>query len=155
LCDLAALARGQVEALRMTDPDRTIRLLAPADEPVWVVADADRVGQVIMNYLTNALKYSPGDQAVDVRLTVVGAWARVAVEDRGPGLPPAELGRIWQRFYRVEGVPVRGWTNSGLGVGLHVCKTIIELHGGRVGVESAVGRGSTFWFALPVAERPA
>jgi len=154
-CDLAALARDQAEAVRVAAPNRTIRLHLPADAPVRVDADADRVGQVVTNYLTNALKYSPPDRAVDVRLTVAPAWARVAVEDRGPGLPPAELGRIWQPFHRVAGIRAEDLTGGDLGMGLHICKTIVEGHGGQVGVESAVGRGSTFWFALPVAERPA
>jgi signal transduction histidine kinase len=153
LCDLAALARDQVDVVRVSAPERAIRLRVSANDPVWVVADADRVGQVITNYLSNALKYSPDDQAVDVRVAVAGGWACVAVEDRGPGLPPDELGRIWQPFHRVAGVAAQSGASSGLGMGLHISKTIVEAHGGRVGVESAVGCGSTFWFALPVAEQ--
>jgi signal transduction histidine kinase len=152
VCDLAALVRELVEGQRVSTPRRIIRLQMQSADPVWVMADPGRIGQVVTNYLANALKYSPSDQAVDVRLTVRGGCARVAVEDRGPGLPPSELERIWQRFYRVAGDSARAGarTTSGLGVGLHISKTIIELHGGKVGVESLVGRGSIFWFALPV-----
>lgn len=149
--DLMRLVREQVEALRMSAPQRTIRLQIAATEPVTVVADADRIGQVIMNYVTNALKYSPNDQLVDVRMAVAGASARVAVADRGPGLPMSEQERIWQPFYRAPGVKVQSGSSVGLGLGLHICKAIIERHGGQVGLDSTVGRGSIFWFTLPVA----
>jgi signal transduction histidine kinase len=151
-CDLVAVVREHVEALRLANPQRTIDLHVLAAGPVPVVADVDRIGQVVTNYLTNALKYSPEDQAVAVRVAVTGAAARVAVTDHGPGLPPREHERIWQAFYRAEGVRVQSGSGSGLGLGLHICKTIVEAHGGQVGVESAVGKGSTFSFTLPLAE---
>ncbi len=135
----------------MSAPQRTIRLQLAAIEPVTVVADVDRIGQVIMNYVTNALKYSPNDQLVGVRMTVVGGSARVAVEDRGSGVPMSEQARIWQPFYRAPGVKVQSGSSVGLGLGLHICKAIIERHGGQVGLDSAAGRGSTFWFTLPIA----
>src|SRR5262249_21282444 len=100
LCDLAALVRDLVEGQRIAAPDRIIRVQALAAEPVWVMADTARIGQVVTNFLTNALKYSPSEAAVDVRLTVRDGWARIVVADRGPGLPPGELERVWQRFYR-------------------------------------------------------
>jgi signal transduction histidine kinase/putative methionine-R-sulfoxide reductase with GAF domain len=158
-CDLAAVVRESLEALRLAHPQRTIDLQVlaagpgPGPGPVPVVADADRLGQVVTNYLINALKYSPEDQAVAVRVDVPGAGAaRVAVADHGPGLPRREQDRIWQKFYRAEGVRVQSGSGSGLGLGLglHICKTIVEAHGGQVGVESAVGQGSTFWFTLPL-----
>ena len=154
-CDLAAVVREPVEALRLAHPRRTIALQVLAAGPVPVVADADRLGQVVTNYLTNALKYSPEDQPVAVRLQVAGRLARVAVTDHGPGLACSEQGRIWQRFYRAEGIGVQSGSHMGLGLGLHICKTLIEGHGGQVGVESAVGKGSTFWFTLPLADATA
>jgi signal transduction histidine kinase len=157
-CNLAALVRDQVDMVHVLAPERAIRLHIMAKEPVWVEADPDRIGQVATNYLTNALKYSPTDQPVDVRLTVASPWARVAVEDRGPGLPPSELERIWEPFHRAADIPAQGAasaTSSGLGMGLYIAKTIIEQHGGRVGVESVVNHGATFWFTLPMAEHAA
>jgi PAS domain S-box-containing protein len=151
-CDLVPVVRESVEALRLASPERAIDLQVVAAEPLQVVADAHRIGQVVTNYLTNALKYSPEDQAVAVQVAVTGAGARVAVEDHGPGLPRREHERIWQKFYRAEGVRVQSGSGSGLGLGLHICKTIVERHGGQVGVESAVGKGSTFWFTLPLAD---
>jgi len=81
----------------------------------------------------------------------------VAVRDRGPGLPEAEKERVWEPFHRAQGIAAQGGKQSGvhvgsLGLGLHICKAIVEAHGGRVGVESAVGEGSTFWFTLPLAQ---
>jgi signal transduction histidine kinase len=173
--DLVALVRAQVEALRVAAPARIIRLHTPvaAGESIVVEADADRIGQVVTNYVTNALKYSPPDQPVDVcvelstevsaevPVALGGGWARVTVRDRGPGIPKEERARVWEPFHRAPGVTVQSQTHSGttgqggsLGLGLHICKAIVAAHGGQVGVESAVGAGSTFWFTLPLAGAP-
>jgi signal transduction histidine kinase len=153
LCDLVTLMRQQVEALRMAAPGRTIRLHTPPDSELVVVeADVDRVRQVVANYVTNALKYSAPHQAVDVVVQTHRGQARVAVRDAGPGIPKAERARVWELFHRAQEVAAQGRTYGGsLGLGLHISKTIIEAHGGRVGVKSAVGLGSTFWFTLPLA----
>jgi signal transduction histidine kinase len=92
---------------------------------------------------------------VQVGLAVVGSQARVWVSDQGPGLPAAEQERIWERFHRAQGVEVQYGTGVGLGLGLSISRTIIEHHQGQVGVESAPGKGSTFWFMLPlICEEP-
>ncbi|HEV2459855.1 MAG TPA: HAMP domain-containing sensor histidine kinase, partial [Ktedonobacterales bacterium] len=161
-CDLAALVREQVAAQRVATPDRTIQLqvsgahdIADRHEgsTVPVLADADRLDQVLANYLSNALKYSAADRPVEMRLEVVDGAARVSVRDQGPGLSPEEQPRIWEPFHRAPGVAVRSGSAgmaASLGLGLHICKTIVEGHGGQVGVESAVGQGATFWFTIPV-----
>jgi signal transduction histidine kinase len=149
-CDLAVLVREQVTALRLAHPTRALYLEMPDEGPVPATVDADRIGQVVTNYVTNALKYSPADRPVTIRVARAGGWARVSVVDQGPGLPARELERIWQRFYRAEGISVQSGSSTGLGLGLHICKAIIEGHGGQVGVESAVGTGSTFWCSLPL-----
>jgi signal transduction histidine kinase len=115
---------------------------------VW--ADAERIGQVVTNFLTNALKYSPEDRPVGVGLRMSGGWARVSVRDAGPGIALDEQERIWQRFQRIEGIEVQSGTSVGLGLGLYIARTAIERHRGQIGVSSAPGKGSTFWFALPV-----
>src|SRR5262249_30218879 len=107
--------------------------------------------QVVANFLGNALKYSPKTEPVEVVLEVLKTKARVSVRDYGPGLEKSELRRIWRRFYRVGGVPVHNSTGSGLGLGLYIAGEIMRGHGGKFGVESAPGHGSTFWFTLPFA----
>ncbi len=153
-CDLAELVRGAVREQMDIAPGREIALDAPPDDvQVPVVADADRIRQVVFNVLSNALKYSPEECLVRVALRVEGGEARVAVRDQGPGLPPWEHERVWERFYRARGVQVQSGSGVGLGLGLYISRTIVERHGGRVGVESSPGAGSTFWFTLPVAGR--
>ncbi len=156
-CDLAALVHEQVAGLRIAAPEPTIRLHLPASgEHIVVEADADRIGQVVANYLTNALKYSPPDRAVEVRVAAHGGQARVIVCDQGPGIPTEEQARVWELFHRAPGATAHGTTPGGvhtgsLGLGLHICKAIIRAHGGQVGVKSTLGEGSTFWFTLPLA----
>jgi PAS domain S-box-containing protein len=166
-CDLGSIVEQAVAEQRALEPERVIRL-EPLGEPgarparVLVIADADRIRQVVTNYLTNALKYSNEERPIVVRLEVEGdvagdvdseggvELARVSVRDEGPGLPPSAQARLWERFPRIEGVVVRSGSGVSLGLGLHICKAIVEAHGGQVGVESVVGRGSTFWFTLPL-----
>jgi signal transduction histidine kinase len=142
-----------VEEARLAWPARTLTLEVPAGE-VRVHADADRLGQVIANYLTNALKYSPPARPVAVRVQLEGAVVRVQVRDQGPGLTHEQQRDIWERYRRVPGVAVQDAPHpagGGLGLGLYISRAIIAEHGGAVGVGSRPGEGSTFWFALPVA----
>ena len=150
--DLVPLLRDATEAQRLAWPSRTITLSVP-EAPVAVCADADRIGQVVTNFLTNALKYAPDNQPIEVTLTHAAHTARVAVRDHGPGLSREQQRHIWDRFHRVPGIQQQGGS-AGLGLGLYICKTIVERHGGVVGVESTPGRGATFWFTLPLDRGP-
>jgi signal transduction histidine kinase len=154
-CDLAALLREHVAAQRAATPARTIQLDLLDGSPVPVLADADRLNQVFANYLTNALKHSAEDRFVQVRLEVLGQQARVEVRDQGPGLAAEEQERVWEIFYRAPGIEGQSGASGSLGLGLYICKIIIERHGGTVGGTSAVGQGSTFWFTLPLAHADA
>lgn len=153
-CDLATIVREVVTEQQRVWSNRSIALELPDEVSVPISADPDRINQVIANYLTNALKYSPQDRPVRVILQRENKGARVLVKDEGPGLSPEEQTRIWDRFHRAQGVEVLSTSQSsmtGLGLGLYISKTIIEQHHGRVGVESSPGQGSTFWFSLPLA----
>ncbi len=148
--ELGQLVRQCVEEQRLAHPERSIMLELPEEEAP-VLGDADRIGQVITNYLSNALKYSGEEQPVTVLLRLDGQHARVVVRDEGPGVSPEEQGHIWERFYRSPGAERQSGSGVGLGLGLHISKTIVERHGGQVGVESVPGAGATFWFTLPLA----
>lgn len=150
-CDLTMIVREVVQDQRQMVPARTILLEMPDAEEVLVLADADRIGQVITNYLTNTFKYSPAGSPVAVRLEVEGQTARVSVRDEGPGLTAQQQEHIWERFYQVEGIETQSASVGGLGLGLYICQTFIERHNGQVGVQSIPGQGSTFWFTLPLA----
>jgi signal transduction histidine kinase len=115
-----------------------------------VRADRLRIGQVLDNLLENAIKFSPGGGQVTVRARMEGAEVYVAVSDTGIGIPPDELERIFERFYQVSAGPARRF--GGVGLGLSICKTIVEAHRGRIWAESTPGQGSTFTFTLPLEE---
>jgi signal transduction histidine kinase len=153
-CDLAEIVRACVDTQRLVWPGRTITLDEPV-EAVHIRADADRIGQVVTNYMTNALKYSAADQPVAVSLRREGTEAYVQMRDQGPGLTVEQQSHIWDRYRRVQGLAVqdnRRGAGGGLGLGLYISRTIIEQHGGRLGVESRPGAGSTFWFALSLSQ---
>ncbi|GEM_PF-1296481 len=149
--ELIALVRAAVEEQRRIAPERSILLHELAQPPVAIFADPDRIGQVITNYLTNALKYSSPESPVRVGVQTVSQQGRVWVSDQGPGLSPEAQGHIWERFYRIPEIEAQSGSEVGLGLGLHICKTIIELHQGQVGVESVPGEGATFWFTIPLS----
>jgi signal transduction histidine kinase len=148
--DLVEIVREVVEVQQQAAPERIIHLQRPADLSVLVYADAGRIEQVMTNYLTNAVKYSPADRPVDVGISVEPKQARFWVQDQGPGLPLQEQKLIWECFHQAKSVKVKSGSGIGLGLGLYISRMIVERHQGQVGVESAPGQGSTFWFTLPL-----
>ncbi len=153
-CNLVEIVRQVVEEAQKNAEGRVIRLSLPEQSVVPIIADADRISEVVNNYLSNAHKYSPLEESIDVRLMVEDEQARVEVQDRGPGISPEDQAHIWERFYRAPGIEMLGEraVNSNLGLGLYLCKEIIELHQGQLGVNSTPGQGSTFWFVLELAK---
>jgi len=148
--DLHTIVSEAVAEQRQLFATRVIRVELAGEGAQIVSVDADRIGQVVTNYLSNALKYSEPEQSVSVNVKVTDTEARVTVQDAGPGLSPEEQHHIWERFYRAPGIQVKSGTGIGLGLGLYICQMIIEEHGGHVGIESVKGTGSTFWFTLPL-----
>jgi len=150
--NLVAIVQEVVQEQRKAVPGRSILVEMPATETIPILADPDRIGQVLTNYISNALKYSEATKSVAVRLACDGQIARVSVRDEGPGLSSEEQQRIWECFYQAPDIKVLSGSGVGLGLGLYISQTVIERHQGQVGVQSTQGKGSTFWFTLPIAQ---
>ncbi len=148
--DMAKVARESTERLRLFAERQGVRLSvdAPADAVPPVRGDEDRLGQVVVNLVHNALKFGGDGGAVEVTVRHVEHEVVTSVQDHGPGIPKADQPRIFERFYKVDRARVRG---GGTGLGLSIARNVLEQHGGRIWVESEEGAGSTFAFALPAA----
>jgi two-component system phosphate regulon sensor histidine kinase PhoR len=148
--DMGRVATGSVERLRLFAERQGVRLTLEVPAVVPPVRGAEeRLGQVLVNLLHNAVKFSPNGGTVTVRIAVGGDEVVTAVEDHGIGIPRASLARVFERFYKVDRARVR--SGGGTGLGLSIARHVVEQHGGRIWVESREGRGSTFSFALPMA----
>jgi len=147
--DLGRLAYASVERLRLFAERQGVTLRVDAVRGVPPVrGDEERLGQVLVNLLHNAVKFSPGGGDVTVRVRSDGEEVVVAVEDHGIGIAKPAQARIFERFYKVDRARVRG---GGTGLGLSIARHVVEGHNGRIWVESEEGAGSTFSFAIPVA----
>jgi signal transduction histidine kinase len=150
-CDLGECVRQVVQDQHVAHPQRRLLFDVPGDSPILVVGDEQRLRQVVTNYVTNAFQYSSPEQPVQVGITRAAASARVWVRDHGVGLSAEQQQQIWKPFSQVPGTTARTGL-SGLGLGLHICKVLIQEQHGEVGVESAAGEGATFWFTLPLLQ---
>lgn len=151
-CNLVQIVQDVIFDLLVMHSQRTIALSLSDRTEIMILADAVRIGQVVHNFLANALKYSPETEPIAVGLSLGEGQVRVWVRDAGPGLSQEVQQRIWERFYQHLGERGRkGGGGGDLGLGLYISQALIQAHGGSVGVESALGEGSTFWFILPLA----
>lgn len=116
-----------------------------------IYADKERIGQVLINLITNAIKYSPHSNKIIVTTTSDKEKITLCVEDFGVGIPKEKQGKVFEQFFRVSG-PTQN-TFPGLGLGLYISSEIIKREGGRIWVESAEGKGSTFCFSLPLKKK--
>jgi signal transduction histidine kinase len=157
-----SLARRELEArsvlaescdlLRDAASQAGIRLACDLDgPPLRLHGDPQRLGQVLVNLLGNAIKFTPRGGTVTARVKTRGEMAYFEVEDTGQGIAPGDLTRLFQRFGQLDTSNTR--QARGTGLGLAIVKSLVEAHGGQVGVESTLGRGSTFWFTIPIARK--
>jgi signal transduction histidine kinase len=121
--------------------------LRAVTESSTIETDAGRLRQVLDNLLDNAIKYSPNGGAIELRVEEDDRWTRFAVSDHGVGIPFSEVTRIFEKFYRLDPHQTRGV--NGTGLGLYVCRELVERMDGRISVSSVPGRGSTFLVELP------
>lgn len=144
--DLDELVQETVENVQATSTSHHLCVQGASHAQVY--GDRDRLGQVLINLVTNAIKYSSQANRVIVRLSSDREQAEVAVQDFGIGIAGAHHERIFERFYQVTDPQEK--TYPGLGIGLYVARTIVERHGGCLWLESAKGTGSTFHCTLPL-----
>ncbi|HVY75852.1 MAG TPA: hybrid sensor histidine kinase/response regulator [Puia sp.] len=146
--DMDRMIRESAEVVHQTYPDYCIKI---SGEPAGVVfGDEGRLDQVLLNYLTNAVKYSPEVKRIEIQTAISGTNLIVSVKDAGIGIPKQSQPDVFRKFYRVENTERRF---QGLGVGLYICAEIIKRHEGNCWLESEPGKGSTFFFSIPVDGR--
>jgi PAS domain S-box-containing protein len=125
------------------------QLLINADPDLEIIGDEHRIDQILVNFVNNAIKYAPNSKQIFLTAEpVAGAAIKISVRDTGPGIAAEKLPYVFERYYRIDN---SGHNYSGLGLGLYICAEIIRKHGGKIGVDSEPGSGTTFWFTLPSA----
>ena len=141
------LVGAALEQMGSRSGNRPIKIDIPAELP-FVSVDFGLIVQMLVNILDNALKYSPSDSPIEIRGGRLPSRLRLKVADRGVGIPPQDLQRVFDKFYRVQ----RPDNVAGTGLGLSICKGIVEAHGGRIAAENRPGGGTIIRLTLPVAE---
>jgi two-component system OmpR family sensor kinase len=153
--DLRGLVLEAAETAEILGEQQGVAVeVAVPDEAVAVPLDPPRVRQLLLNLVTNAIKYTPSGGKVALRLTTTPTAAVLAVQDTGIGIAPGDLEYVFERFWRADPARSRTGDRPGTGLGLAICKWIAEAHGGTIQVQSRPGRGSTFQVTFPVAEPP-
>jgi PAS domain S-box-containing protein len=122
-------------------------LILQGDEHLQVFADEHRIDQVVVNLVNNAVKYAPDSTDIYFIIEKLGDMAKISVKDTGPGISADKIPHLFTRYYRAD---YAGSQYSGLGLGLYISSEIIKRHGGQIGVDTELGKGSTFWFTLPL-----
>ncbi len=149
VCELAPLVMRVIRDVQPFADEFGVTVWLDQAAEATVLADADRLMQVVINLVSNAAKFSPRGGTVTVAVTAGGATARVAVIDRGPGIPAEFRDRILERFAQADASDRR--QKGGTGLGLNICRSIVEAHGGRIGFHSEPGLHTEFFFELPLA----
>lgn len=146
-CQLLPLVRESVEMIRQIHTSHTIRMELPSGD-IMITADGAKIEQVLINFLNNAIKYSPEADMIILTVQKEGSRVVVGIQDFGIGIPKAHHEKVFQRYYRISHSK---HVIGGLGMGLYIAKEIIDRHKGAIWVESEEGKGSTFYFSLPLS----
>ncbi|MNI65098.1 Signal-transduction histidine kinase senX3 [compost metagenome] len=141
------MVNNAIEMLQQSNPDFKITKLGQTHEMIF--GDEIRLEQVVINFITNAIKYAPGTNQVNVTINIKDGKLYLAVKDFGIGISKEQQEKIFDKFYRVEENSNRF---NGLGIGLYICSEIINRHGGKIGVNSVPDEGSEFYFIIPITE---
>ncbi|MES2525294.1 MAG: ATP-binding protein [Gemmatimonadota bacterium] len=149
--ELGELTREVVETARLLGEDAALTIEAPVVEDVLVMGDLTRLRQLMLNLVTNAIKYTPRGGTVEIMLARAGGDAVLTVRDTGIGIAAADLPYVFERFWRADRVRSRASERGGFGLGLAICRWIAQAHGGTLTVQSRLGRGSTFTVLLPAS----
>ena len=145
--NMGEVAEHSMEVVRLHAIQKHIELMRRGDWDLHCWGDRDQLVRVLVNLLSNALKYSPDGSAVGVAVEDWGTHARVSVVDKGRGIPPEKLVKIFEKFEQTEIADAK--KSGGTGLGLAICKAIVEAHGGQIGALNNKSGGSTFWFTVP------
>jgi signal transduction histidine kinase len=141
---LAKLVEEIIELFQFVSEEKQIMLTANIPPGLQVVADRNRLRQVLVNLLDNAIKYTPSGGHVEISAQTCGGEVVITVKDTGAGIPADEIPRIWERLYRGD----KSRSQRGLGLGLSLVRAIVNAHGGRIELQSDVGKGSSFTIHL-------
>ncbi len=149
MVDVPAILRDVAVDARLTDPERSVDVeIADDDDALGVVGDDDRIRQVVVNLVGNALVHTPAGTALELRAHRANEVVVVSVADRGPGMPAEIVDKAMERFYRAD--PARSREHGGSGLGLSIVDEAVRAHGGSIHIESKIGLGTTVRFTLPV-----
>lgn len=150
--DMKQAVEEVIDPYRILENNEDYDISFNCNDHYMVIGDEDRIKQVVSNLLTNAIKYAGSDKKIIINIKHWGKRIHFEIIDHGVGIKPEELAHIWDRYYKTSSNHVR--TSSGSGLGLSIVKEILSLHSSKFGVESKVGKGTTFWFELKMVEKP-
>jgi PAS domain S-box-containing protein len=145
---ILSILSESAESIQSLAESKGTRIILPAKD-IIVTADGERISQVVVNFLGNAVKFSPKGKPIEITAKEINGQLEISISDYGPGISEADQKLLFERFQQGEQHDSQA---KGSGLGLAICKEIVEAHGGTLGVTSQLGRGSTFWFRIPLKQ---
>lgn len=150
--DIVELAQEAYDSVAVLNQQDGYNIRFRPCKPAYVYGDKDKLSQVIHNFVSNAVKYCGESKYVCIQLKKTSKKVSLHVIDHGVGIPKEELAHVWERYYRTSANHER--EIEGSGIGLSIVRSILALHNAKYGVESSEGKGSDFWFEMPVEKKP-